>query len=77
MSKSNPVENAGAVLEKSAVSANSPAPKFSVERLGKNCRQLFGVSSCAYAGATHGLSGEYTVDEMKAHIESWRKKEVK
>ncbi len=77
MNKSNSVGNADDVLEKSAVSADRPAPKFSIERLGENCRQLFGVSSCVYAGATHGLTGEYTVEEMKAHIESWRKKEVK
>lgn len=53
------------------------APKFTVERLGADCRQLFGVSSCTYAGATHGMTGEYTVEEMKKHIEEWQKKEVK
>ena len=53
------------------------APKFTVERLAANCRQLFGVSSCTYAGATHGMTGEYTVEEMKKHIEEWKKKEVK
>lgn len=52
------------------------APKFTVERLAKDCRQLFGVSSCAYAGATDGLTGEYTVAEMRQHIETWMKKEV-
>lgn len=77
MNKNNPAESAGAALEKDAVSKNRAAPKFSVERLGENCRQLFGVSSCTYAGATHGLTGEYTVEEMKAHIEKWRKKEAK
>lgn len=53
------------------------APKFTVERLGADCRQLFGVSSCTYAGATHGMTGEYTVKEMKAHIEKWCGTEVK
>lgn len=53
------------------------APKFAVERLGVDCRQLFGVSSCTYAGATHGMTGEYTVEDMKKHIEEWQKKEVK
>lgn len=53
------------------------AAKFTVERLAANCRQLFGVSSCAYAGATYGMTGEYTVEEMKEHIEKWKKKEVK
>lgn len=53
------------------------APKFTVERLGADCRQLFGVSSCTYAGATHGMTGKYTVEEMKAHIKEWCGKEVK
>lgn len=77
MSKNNPAENAGATLEKDTVTPNGAAPKFSVERLGENCGQLFGVSSCTYTGATHGMTGEYAVEEMKAHIENWRKKEVK
>lgn len=54
-----------------------PEPKFTVEKLGENCHQLFGVSSCTFAGATHGMTGEYTVAEMKAHIEKWRRTEVK
>lgn len=53
------------------------ATKFPIEKLAANCRQLFGVSSCTFAGATHGLTGEYTVEEMKKHIEKWRKQEVK
>mgnify|MGYP001045949145 CR=1 FL=1 len=53
------------------------APKFTVERLGANCRQLFGVSSCTFAGATHGMTGEFTVEEMKAHIEKCCGKEAK
>lgn len=50
--------------------------KFTVEKLGKNCRELFGVSSSTYAGATYGMTGDYTVEEMKAHIEKWGKKEA-
>ncbi|KAB0577231.1 hypothetical protein EI53_01256 [Fusobacterium naviforme] len=53
------------------------APKFTVEKLAEHARELFGVSSCTYAGATHGITGEYTVEEMKQHIEAWKKKEVK
>lgn len=60
-----------------ATPEKAQAPKFTVERLAANCRQLFGVSSCTYAGATHGMTGEYTVEEMKKHIEEWQKKEVK
>ncbi len=57
--------------------STTQAPKFTVERLGADCRQLFGVSSCTYAGATHGMTGKYTVEEMKAHIKEWCGKEVK
>lgn len=71
----------GVKTEKAGTEAATPekaqAPKFTVERLAANCRQLFGVSSCAYAGATYGMAGEYTVEEMKKHIEAWQKKEVK
>lgn len=60
-----------------AAPEKAQATKFSVEKLAAHCRQLFGVSSCTYAGATHGMTGEYTVDEMKKHINEWCKKEVK
>ncbi|MCC8157310.1 MAG: hypothetical protein LIO54_08545 [Oscillospiraceae bacterium] len=51
--------------------------KFSLENLAKNCRPLFGVSSCTFAGATAGLTGEYTVSEMKSIIKKWCGKEIK
>lgn len=51
--------------------------KFTVEKLQANCRELFGISTSTFAGATYGMTGTYTVEEMKAHIEAWRKKEVK
>ena len=53
------------------------ATKFPIEKLAANCRRLFGVSSCVFAGATHGLTGDYTVEEMKSRIEKWKKQEVK
>lgn len=53
------------------------AKKYTVEKLQENCRELFGVSASTFAGATYGMTGTYTVEEMKAHIEAWRKKGVK
>ncbi len=53
------------------------AAKFTVERLRMACTSLFGVSTSTYDGATHGLKGEYTVEEMKSIIQKWMKKEVK
>ena len=51
--------------------------KFTLEKLAENCLQLFNVDSCVFAGATAGLSGEFTVSEVKNIIASWLKKEVK
>lgn len=45
--------------------------KFPVAKLRENCRQLFGVSASTFDGATYGLKGQYTVEEMKAHIKEW------
>jgi hypothetical protein len=59
------------------VEKSSPGPKFSIETLSKNCKKLFGVSQSTYAGATFGLTGEFTVEEMDGKIKNWLKKEVK
>lgn len=66
-----------AAVAEAATPEKAQAPKFTVERLAADCSQLFGVSSCTFAGATHGMTGEYTVAEMKAHIKEWCSKEVK
>ncbi len=54
-----------------------PVPKFTVEKLGESCQKLFGISRSTFDGATSGLKGEYTVQEMKENISKWMKKEVK
>ncbi|MCD7805689.1 MAG: hypothetical protein LUH03_11220 [Oscillospiraceae bacterium] len=52
---------------------------FTVTALGKHCRELFGVPSVVFAGATAGIdtAKKYTVSEMKEIITTWCKKEVK
>lgn len=50
--------------------------KFPIEKLAQGCRTLFGVSSSTFAGATAGMTGEYTVAEMKKHITDWLGKPV-
>lgn len=50
--------------------------KFAVDKLRENCRQLFGVSTSTFDGATYGMTGKYTVEELKAHIEAWKKRGV-
>lgn len=52
------------------------ARKYSVEKLGENSIELFGVSSFTFAGATYGVEGEYTVEEMKEIINNWLHEEV-
>ena len=52
-------------------------PKFPIEKLRSNCVALFGVTSSTFDGATHGLNGEFTVDEMKNVINKWQKTAIK
>lgn len=52
-------------------------PRYDINKLELNCLQLFGVSTSTYAGATYKMTGKYTVKEMIAHIEAWKKKGVK
>lgn len=62
---------------KSSDADNALAPKFSVIRLREKCLKLFGVTQSTFDGATYGLNGEYTVEEMKTIIAKWQDKEVK
>lgn len=57
--------------------AKTTPQKFPLEKLAAGCRTLFGVSASTFAGATAGMSGDYSVVEMKDHIDKWLKKEVK
>lgn len=50
--------------------------RFEIEKLGANCVELFNVSGSTFAGATYGLKGRYSVEEMKQIIEDWKKKGV-
>lgn len=64
------------MAEKNA-SAAQTAQKFPIERLAKACRTLFNVSAGTFAGATAGMTGEYTVNEMQQHINDWLGKEAR
>ena len=71
-----PVEAATVKTEKVGVQAKKPEePTFSVEQLRPSARELFGISQSTYDGATDGLTGEYTVEAMRKHIENWLKEE--
>lgn len=45
--------------------------RYPVGKLRENCRKLFGVSASTFDGATLGMGGEYTVEEMKKRIRDW------
>ena len=51
--------------------------KFSIDKLREHCLALFGVTSSTFDGATYGLNGDFTVEEMSYHIAEWQSKEVK
>lgn len=59
------------------VITENTAPKFPIERLRKECIALFGVSSATFDGATAGLEGEFTIEEIKTKIKDWLKKPIK
>lgn len=46
--------------------------KFAIKKLQENCMQLFGVSASTFVAATYKMTGKYTVEEMKKHIETWK-----
>lgn len=60
-----------------ATAQGKAATKYTIEKLQANCRPLFGISTSTFAGATYGMMGMYTVEEMRAHLEAWKKKGVK
>lgn len=49
---------------------------FTIERLRQNCLDLFGVTVSTFDGATHNLTGLFTVEEMKAKIKVWQEKPI-
>lgn len=72
-----------AVKKKATAGAAVTAPaqavavkKYPVAKLRANCRQLFGVSASTYDGATYGMTGEYSVEEMRSHIKAWSGKKL-
>ena len=50
-----------------------PTQKFTIEKLRQNCITLFGISTSAFCAATYGMTGKYSIEEIKAHLETWQK----
>jgi hypothetical protein len=76
-SKAAGAETVEAVTQESAP---APAPKsepaFPLDRLRLDCRRLFGVSTSTFNGAARGLTGEFTVQEIRGTIQNWQNKRV-
>lgn len=56
--------------------AEVAAQKFTLEQLRAHCFEIFGISVSTFDGAISGVTGEHTIEEIKALIEKWGKKEV-
>lgn len=64
--------------ESATVQKTTEEKKLLLEELGKSCVKLFGVTSSTFAGAAADLTEkEYSIQEVRQHIEAWKKKEVK
>ena len=63
------------MAEKNA-SAAQTAQKFLLSVWQRLAGRFFHVSASTFAGATAGMTGEYTVEEMRKHIDEWLGKEA-
>ena len=60
------------------VATGKKGRKIPLEKLRRSCVKLFGISPSTFDGAAVGLTeSKYTVEEMRAIIDKWLKKEVK
>ena len=53
------------------------AAVFEIAELRTHCMTLFGITQSAFDGATFGLKGKHTVEQVKATIKNWNEKEVR
>ena len=65
------------MAQKANTTNSKAATKYDIKKLRQNCNALFGVSTTVFDGATYGLEGEFTVEEIKTKITKWKSKEVK
>ena len=70
-----PEKAAEAKAGRRAADSGAQEPVFTIEQLRRDALTLFGVSTSTYDGATHGMSGSYTVKAMAEHIDKWLKEE--
>ncbi len=63
--------------ENKRVIKSADIKKYRLDDLRKNCLALFNVTVSTFDGAVTGLTGEYTISEIKNIINKWKTKEVK
>ncbi len=65
------------LAESKKVIKSTDKKKYKLDDLRKNCLALFNVTISTFDGAVTGLTGEYTVIEIKNIIDKWKMREVK
>ncbi|MDR1753315.1 MAG: hypothetical protein LBR74_00185 [Eubacterium sp.] len=50
---------------------------FALERMQRDCLKLFGISKSTFAGASLGLTGEFTIKEIREKINKWQNTKIK
>ena len=72
-------ENSAAVNEEVQKKQGKTERAYSVSALEKKSMELFGISTSTFIGAFFDQDKEkkYTINQAKAIIESWKKKEAK
>lgn len=50
---------------------------YTIAQLRSCCQELFGVSDATFAGATLGLEGRFTEEQMRTRLEAWGKETIK
>ncbi len=64
-------------MAKAKTETSNEESTFSLEVLRANCMKLFKVSSSTFDGATNGLVGDFTVNEIKEKIKGWLEQPIK
>lgn len=64
-------------MAKTNTETSKEESKFSLEVLRANCVKLFKVSSSTFDGATKGLVGAFTIEEIRIKIKGWLEQPIK
>lgn len=69
----------GAAAESAAVTPATAPVKYPLAHLRRDCRQLYGISTSTFDGATAGRkpTDEFTVAEMGQIIREWQDKPIR